>query len=282
MSTALSWTRHDASRCVHRGWGAHVAPRSAIACGQQAVAPGHGGTHPSAPDRFGEHLRARPPPARLHPIGQLGHRGAGPALRPGPTRLVREALAHEATFASHEVHSPARLPPPCRRRRRTGAQVREQRPPPHSCSPAIHEALEDSARQAPPPSPSTWETPSGARAGDGGAPRASGRSSTCSAPGPDCVGRTSQFERLYSLSTEDHGPGRRSVDPGPGRRLPVAPRPRLVSRDGPHPWASRRSGRSRTTSVSASGMPARGRAAPRSRTSSRRSSWSHPAGHAQR
>jgi len=133
--------------------------------------------------------------------------------RPGPSRLVREALAHEATFASHEVHSLLDF------RRRAAAtndwgEVREAAASTPELFARIYAALEELG----PSSASAISRHLGDTVrGEGwGWRRTSSQWAVeylFRAGGLDCVGRSSQFERLY-VPAED--PGSWLVDGGIG------------------------------------------------------------------
>lgn len=138
--------------------------------------------------------------------------------RPGPSRLVREALAHEATFASHEVHSLLDF------RRRAAATkdwgaVREAATSTPQLFSRIFAALEELG----PSSASAISRHLGdTERGEGwGWRRTSSQWAVeylFRAGGVDCVGRSTQFERLY-VPAEEPGPwlAGRGIGPDGGR-----------------------------------------------------------------
>nr|WP_245354783.1 crosslink repair DNA glycosylase YcaQ family protein [Brachybacterium sacelli] len=134
--------------------------------------------------------------------------------RPGPGRLVREALAHEATYATHEVHALLDF----RRRaaaRRDWGQVRVAA----TSSPQLFTRIFETLEELGPSSAAAISRHLGdTERGEGWGWRRT-RSQWAveylfRSGALDCVGRSPQFERLY-VATED-APPQLEVPAGPG------------------------------------------------------------------
>nr|WP_245349226.1 crosslink repair DNA glycosylase YcaQ family protein [Brachybacterium fresconis] len=142
--------------------------------------------------------------------------------RPGPGRLVREALAHEATFATHEVHGLLDFRRRAAAHRDWGA-IREA----GASSPHLLEKILAALEEIGPASAATVSRHLGdtERGGGWGWRRTDSqwaveylfRSGTL-----DCVGRSAQFERLYVAAEDAPRTLRAPAPPGADDLAPAA------------------------------------------------------------
>ncbi|GAA4521662.1 crosslink repair DNA glycosylase YcaQ family protein [Brachybacterium paraconglomeratum] len=204
MSPTLTWTR--ARRIALRAQGMGLARRSdppTTATSRRALARTLERTHLLQIDSVSVFARA-------HHLPVFTRRGLWDpavledAVRPGPQRTLRESLAHEATYTTPEIHRLLAF------RRRTTSEkdwgaVRDIAVTSPHLFPQIREVLQDIG----PASAATVSKHLGdTERGEGWGWR---RTATQWAVeylfrtgDLDCVGRSSQFERLYSLAAEEH------------------------------------------------------------------------------
>lgn len=214
MSTALSWTTARRIALRAQGMGrsrrTHLPSRAASRRSLQATVER---THLLQIDSVNIFERAHHLPVFTR-SGSWDTGVLDRLSRPGPSRLVREALAHEATFASHEVHSLLDF------RRRAAATkdwgaVREAAASTPQMFSRIFAALEELG----PSSASAISRHLGdTERGEGwGWQRTSSQWTVeylFRSGGLDCVGRSTQFERLY-IPAEDPGPWIAGIGDGP-------------------------------------------------------------------
>lgn len=234
MSTALSWTM--ARRIALRAQGMGRSRRTRIpsrAASRRSLQVTLERTHLLQIDSVNIFERAHHLPVFTR-SGSWDTAVLDRLSRPGPSRLVREALAHEATFASHEVHALLDF------RRRAAATkdwgaVREAAASTPQLFTRIFSALEELG----PSSGSAISRHLGdTERGEGwGWRRTSSQWAVeylFRSGGLDCVGRSTQFERLY-IPAEDPGPWTpgRGSDPWTDAPDPhgVAAQPRDAARD---------------------------------------------------
>lgn len=225
MSTALSWT--TARRIALRAQGMGRSRRLQIpsrASSRRALQATVERTHLLQIDSVNIFERAHHLPVFTR-SGSWDTRELDRLSRPGPSRLVREALAHEATFASHEVHSLLDFRRRAAATRDWGA-VREAA----TSTPELFSGIFTALEELGPSSASAISRHLGdTERGEGwGWRRTSSQWAVeylFRAGGLDCVGRSTQFERLY-VPAED--PGSWLVDRGVGPEGGA-----LESQDGP-------------------------------------------------
>lgn len=217
MSAALSW--QQARRIALRAQGMGSARRvdvGSAASGRRALARTLERTHLLQIDSVSVFARAHYLPVYTR-TGSWDTAVLDRAARPGRARMVREALAHEATFTTAEVHALLEF------RRRAVAQrdwgaVREAA----GSSPELFARIRGALDQLGPATATEISRHLGdSERGEGWGWR---RTSTqwaveylfrCGAL--DCVGRSSQFERLYVPAAEADGLLEAAGDPrGPG------------------------------------------------------------------
>lgn len=143
--------------------------------------------------------------------------------RPGPTRLVREALAHEATFATHEVHGLLNFRRRAAARRDWGA-IRGAA----ASSPHLLEKIFAALKEIGPASAATVSRHLGdTERGEGWGWRRTDSQWTVEylfrSGILDCVGRSAQFERLYVVAEDAPSPLRAPVPPGADDPTPDTP-----------------------------------------------------------
>ena len=206
MSSTLTWTR--ARRIALRAQGMGRARRNdmpAMATSRRALARTLERTHLLQIDSVSVFARAHHLPVFTR-SGPWDPSVLEDSVRPGPRRTLRESLAHEATYTSPEIHRLLAF-----RRRATSEKdwgvLRDIAVTSPHLFPQIREVLEEIG----PASAATVSKHLGdTERGEGWGWR---RTATQWAVeylfrtgDLDCVGRSSQFERLYSLAGEDSPP----------------------------------------------------------------------------
>lgn len=206
MSSTLTWTR--ARRIALRAQGIGRARRSdlpTMSTSRRALARTLERTHLLQIDSVSVFARAHHLPVFTR-SGLWDPSVLELAVRPGPRRTLRESLAHEATYTSPEIHRLLAF-----RRRATSEKdwgvLRDIAVTSPHLFPQIREVLEDIG----PASAATVSKHLGdTERGEGWGWR---RTATQWAVeylfrtgDLDCVGRSSQFERLYSLAAEEDAP----------------------------------------------------------------------------
>lgn len=205
MSTALSWT--TARRIALRAQGMGRSRRTEIpsrAASRRSLQATVERTHLLQIDSVNIFERAHHLPVFTR-SGSWDTTVLDRLSRPGPSRLVREALAHEATFASHEVHSLLDF-----RRRAAAANDWEAVREATASTPQLFSRIFAALEELGPSSASAISRHLGdTDRGEGwGWRRTSSQWAVeylFRSGGLDCVGRSTQFERLY-VPAEDPGP----------------------------------------------------------------------------
>ena len=212
MSSTLTWTR--ARRIALRAQGIGRARRSDLpttSTSRRALARTLERTHLLQIDSVSVFARAHHLPVFTR-SGLWDPSVLELSVRPGPRRTLRESLAHEATYTSPEIHRLLAF-----RRRATSEKdwgvLRDIAVTSPHLFPQIREVLEDIG----PASAATVSKHLGdTERGEGWGWR---RTATQWAVeylfrtgDLDCVGRSSQFERLYSLAAEEDAPPQEAQD----------------------------------------------------------------------
>ena len=222
MTDTVSWTR--ARRIALRAQGMGRARRTEIpapAASRRALRRTLEHTHLLQIDSVSVFARAHHLPVFTR-TGSWDPAVLDRLSRPGPARLVREALAHEATFATHEVHDLLDFRRRAAARRDWGA-IREAA----ASSPQLLEEILDALEEIGPASAAAVSRHLGdTERGEGWGWRRTRsqwaveylfRSGTL-----DCVGRSAQFERLYVVAEDAPRPLRTLARPGAEDTAPAA------------------------------------------------------------